>query len=705
MDKLISILIKGNSCSSAGFSPLLLVGVFPSREEDKMDTQPLVKEPVTYRIRHAVDYIGYSIVDTNVRSSDASRSGRLVVGVTIPREMQLKGGQSPYTLLKNIYTKYVNENMTISSDGVRTFKTEKPEKSSYDQLLQSFELEERRNHAYVEMSSSGGVGVVCAPTEEKLEELFRDSQYPEFQQFSQIEVGRSCEPSVNIDIPRKKEYHVYLNGRDVQKTLRSAYDRFDSKIYLHDTEFTTYVDNHVCFTLEDLTMSADGTLFNGRVRLQDNRIDCKVNAKEKMFPFYAVIASPLGGKLLEEEKSKVKKLLSSGKLKVLFGGEDYSGAFLTEEEFLVIGEKVKDPVTLTIQETEEFIFSLKKERGNGKLVLIAEQKKKRQSEVPPIRVDDNRRGFVDSYKKKEPVASNATSDVLTINFRSKSNGSYEVIVTKGNNGDKFYQLRQPVTLMRSPNTKNEYGAVMTIDRNWQSASGDIYIQLMRTLQDGSVESTQQDNLFFTNSREAIVIIDELDFDRHRSSSKWIKLGAIVMAATLIGGGVGFFIGKGLAGNGEAEAEIQSLKKSMESLEKDNLNLKRQIQLLNLDYKPSNVVEENNPPQPEVPDNQGTVIGQSRNEGQNNTNVLQKEEMKKEILTWLQNGKFENFTKEYFKNALKTEAITPDQKPWIENLWWKDGHSRNSNKIRDIKDNIKDMQTIEAIVEYSKTIDN
>ncbi len=691
----ISMLIKGNPNSRGGIQPILNVGLFPVEEEARMDTPPIVREGVSYKIRHAADYIAYTIVDTNVRPADASRAGTLIIGVAIPKVLRLKDGKSPYTLLKELYNKFVTENMTSSSDGFHVFKSD-PEKSAFEQLLQNYEVEELRGTSYVAMNQTGGIGVVCAPTEEKLEELFRDSQYPEFQQFCQIEVGRTCESSVNIEIPRKKEYHVFVNGDNTHTTLVNAYDRFDSSRHLSDTEFTTYEENHVSFTLEELTMSPSGTLFDGRVSMHGNRIDCEVKAKDKLFSYKALIVPPLGGRLPEEEKEKVRKLLEAGKLKVLFGGEDCSRAFVTGEEFLVIGANVKKQISLTVSDTEDYIFSYKNDRTGGKLELVVEIKKKKSVAQPtsPARGKE---------KPTPPVPISTRSDVLVVNFRSKTYDNYEAIITIENNDEKLYQLRQPITLIQIG--KNEIGARMIIDNNWKNAPGKMFVQLKHRGQEGSVETSQRYELSFKNG-QALVDIDKLDFEKNSSSSKWMRLGAVALATALIGGCIGFFIGKGLAGNGEAE-ELEEIKDSLKNV-KEELRRVRQTNLL--DQKPivPEVTDEIVKEEPNVEKLEENPSGVNQNPPQakdNHQKDDEREKIRKNIIEKIKKCDFNSLSTDYLTSAVRKGAINPNQRTSIEKIWFK----RTNAQVRTIKDIIEegtyDLSTIEKITAFSNNLSN
>ena len=319
----IGLCIGGTKLRQSGFTPLVISGILAC-EVKKMDTPSLVQEKPAYIITHTNEYILYQLIDSYVKSYDYDTLGLLSIALTIKKDVQLAGGKSPYSLLKEAYDKFRSEYMTMDNKGYDNFLDKDVNPADFEVILEKYPLEERLSE-YIPMNSdfNSASGKLCVP-QEKLEELFRDSQYPEFAKFKQIEIGvdssktSSSRGLENIEIPRPQIYALEVNGeRKEQKFIRRN-DSFDSTKFLHNTEDVKY--ERMSFNLGDLLDAPTHRLESGNssavLDKERNLIVCTID--EKRFT-YLLEYKILGG--TEEEREKMDNWILRREVKLTFGGK------------------------------------------------------------------------------------------------------------------------------------------------------------------------------------------------------------------------------------------------------------------------------------------------------------------------------------------------------------------------------------------------
>ncbi len=537
MKNQIALLIKGNITAGGGMQPLIAIGVFPKDVADNMDTAPKVPERLSYKIRHGNTDITYTMTDVNVRSAKSSRGGRLVIGISIPCDMRLKDGKSPYWLLKDIYRTFVELHMTTGSDGFHTFKDQDLSNEPFKTLMDSYELEVRSTKGYRRMSefNAGETGIVSVQTEESLAELMRDSQYPEFTGYSQIEAGLSCVPTVNIRIPRPRKYRVYLNGVYKNVDLTDARDAFNSADYLLDTKYQTW--DHVGFQLEELLDSLDGTLYGGRIRIskEEERIDCEVSKQDKRFEFTAEIKPALGGS--PDNVGKARKALQEGKLSITLGGEDISDRFVSGDKIVVRGSNVEKLPQLSTKGYGNLEFSIEMEADRRKYCLRVKQAKASSfesigSKPNPNRNQNNDRPAFGSAPVLEPGTPKYQLGIIAEDPMQQ----YEVIVKSA---DKRFYLRQNIRFAAEGKV---YKARIAFDEAWAGA-GTLEVFLQRLSPKGTLERSQPTAIFY-GATPTDIHVSALTFKPVSSSPKMSVLlyAAIVVVLVLIALAAGFYVG-------------------------------------------------------------------------------------------------------------------------------------------------------------------
>lgn len=690
MKNQIALLIKGNITAGGGMQPLIAIGVFPKDVADNMDTAPKVPERLSYKIRHGNTDITYTMTDVNVRSAKSSRGGRLVIGISIPCDMRLKDGKSPYWLLKDIYRTFVELHMTTGSDGFHTFKDQDLSNEPFKTLMDSYELEVRSTKGYRRMSefNAGETGIVSVQTEESLAELMRDSQYPEFTGYSQIEAGLSCVPTVNIRIPRPRKYRVYLNGVYKNVDLTDARDAFNSADYLLDTKYQTW--DHVGFQLEELLDSLDGTLYGGRIRIskEEERIDCEVSKQDKRFEFTAEIKPALGGS--PDNVGKARKALQEGKLSITLGGEDISDRFVSGDKIVVRGSNVEKLPQLSTKGYGNLEFSIEMEADRRKYCLRVKQAKASSlesigSKPNPNRNQNNDRPAFGSAPVLEPGTPKYQLGIIAEDPMQQ----YEVIVKSA---DKRFYLRQNIRFAAEGKV---YKARIAFDEAWAGA-GTLEVFLQRLSPKGTLERSQPTAMFY-GATPTDIHVSALTFKPVSSSPKMSVLlyAAIVVVLVLIALAAGFYVGNKRDG-GNVENTNATINKESSTKCDTDIDWKTKYEALQKKLAAANAAAEEAKKQA----------------------AAAKEEAEKQAAAAAENAK-QAFRWQIVANViacnwdkvqelLKKDYVTSAEITAISSFYWdrEKGESRPAAQKRNInqaiKENSKNLTTIDAIVNFYRS---
>ena len=149
----------------------------------------------------------YALIKNNIRSKDFG-CRTLRVSISIPKDDKLAGGCSPLDVLKDLWKvsekKYLKE--TDVTNHTYEYLSSEFKQADFDEILNEYPLEQQEVKSWHQMALGGPVGCVVAE-EEKIRELLRDVQDPEFSRFSTIVIADSigeteCE-KLDIEIPRK----------------------------------------------------------------------------------------------------------------------------------------------------------------------------------------------------------------------------------------------------------------------------------------------------------------------------------------------------------------------------------------------------------------------------------------------------------------------------------------------------------------------
>lgn len=115
-----------------------------------IETLTLTGENYAYVVCHTDNQTVYILVDHKVNLPDSEgASGLLMVGVALPSEAQLQGGESPLDLLRLLYHTFVDEYMTATTDGYHTFTDREINMAQFRSILNSYEPLETSGSPYI----------------------------------------------------------------------------------------------------------------------------------------------------------------------------------------------------------------------------------------------------------------------------------------------------------------------------------------------------------------------------------------------------------------------------------------------------------------------------------------------------------------------------------------------------------------------------
>ncbi len=327
----IALCISGTKLRQAGFAPLVSIGIFADEEEKQMDRTTLIAGKPVFVLKHTPDYIIYEAIDRRVKPFDRDTPGVLSIGFTIPARCQLAGGKSPYTLLKEIYDRFISEYMVPVNDGRHSFLDKYADDAIFRELLVNYPLEPRKTPYVIMDQNPTGLTATLRLQESNIEEFFRDSQYEDFSRYKDIEIGFDCATTIgleNLEIPRLKRYEVFVNGRSTNKFMTKPNDFYTTG----EIDTDSHIYNNISFYLKDLLDSSDNCYRNGNshavLDYSMNRINCTVGRVEKTY----VCRIKVSG-VSKDIEERVLSYVYSGQIVITIGERELASFRESENDF------------------------------------------------------------------------------------------------------------------------------------------------------------------------------------------------------------------------------------------------------------------------------------------------------------------------------------------------------------------------------------
>lgn len=207
----IAIRIAGTKQRRAGFAPIFSYGILPAEEADNMDKMTSVQEKPVFVLRHTSDYLLYMIVDNQVKAFDTDTTGVLSIALKISRDIQFANNVSPYDVLMDIYNTFRQKYMKQLPDGCDKFVDMQVNDEDFYDILRKYGNIEQVKRRMCVMNPNGRIGTLNVP-KRCMQLFFRDTQFAEFCNFREIEIGNECETSPQLKDIKIPEPDIFKFG-------------------------------------------------------------------------------------------------------------------------------------------------------------------------------------------------------------------------------------------------------------------------------------------------------------------------------------------------------------------------------------------------------------------------------------------------------------------------------------------------------------
>lgn len=208
----ISFSIWGNKFSSDGYQQLLRIDSVGPLED--VVYPEFTDKDIYFSVINKTDKVVYALTKSNISSYGAGRGGRLRMGIAIPKGYRISQARSPYALLKELYDHYCVGYLRIIGNSAQ-FKQDQEKTEEFKEILGRYPLEVY-NGPWKPMNEGASAKAYVILSEDKIAELFKDTQYEELREYNELIVasaGSSMQfAKLNLEVPRVKKYTVYRNG-------------------------------------------------------------------------------------------------------------------------------------------------------------------------------------------------------------------------------------------------------------------------------------------------------------------------------------------------------------------------------------------------------------------------------------------------------------------------------------------------------------
>ena len=417
LNKCIAVKICGNPDSNSGFTPIFLFNSPSFSIEDEFYVG-FDNCSFFYTIRTTNTQTIYKLVKNNVRSYGASRAGSLVIAFSIPKGYALGNGYTPYDVLSKLKDTFLERCMTCK-DAVREtyeFNQGRIGLKILDDVAQVFFIEPKSCPNRIMLPNAPKGYIVKNNLE--IEQFFHDTNYPEFDKFSEIIIAEKVTqtnyiPINNIQIPRRINYSIYVDGK-----FEKSCDDLNVQLTAFSNKPKEYYDNKsVAFTIQELK---DGKIIDGFVfdEIQE-RIDISTLnwAKPKSERFWIRIESPKKFDNSLINRKLIKVVSTSGIIRL---DNDLS--------FTLIGEQIADLSNLrySLADNLREKYKISSCKINGDMITIVIDTIRMDSDIeqqhrkfPPIPVPQDKLPVIDVQIFIEDILK-LTGNVSQINAKFKS---------------------------------------------------------------------------------------------------------------------------------------------------------------------------------------------------------------------------------------------------------------------------------------------
>lgn len=252
-DKYISVKVCGSPGPILGYETLIMWNN-PNIDVKDRNYEGMGKNSYFFSICIEEKQIVYSLIKNHIRAHGAIRQSNLTIALSIPRGYRLAGGVSPYDSLIDLKDTFLQECLICSDEILETyeFKEERPALDVLDETAKKYPLVECPSPWHI-MPKSAPIGCLIT-AENSVKDLMRDVQYQEFEKYSEVLVADTINgsfkftPIVGLEIPRKPEYNIIIDGKQCCKNVNIK-DKISIPL---GNDGRAYRCKEVCFTVNDL---------------------------------------------------------------------------------------------------------------------------------------------------------------------------------------------------------------------------------------------------------------------------------------------------------------------------------------------------------------------------------------------------------------------------------------------------------------------
>lgn len=294
LNKYISVKISANPDSNSGFYPIVSFNSPSFAIEDEFYVGFDICS-FFYTIKTTKTQTIYKLVKNNVRSYGASRHGSLVIAFSVPKGYVLDYGYTPYDVLSKLKDEFLKRCMTCKDSVRETYEFNQGviDIHMLDDVAREFSITQKQCPNRI-MNPDAPKGYIVK-SDVEIEKLFHDTNYPEFDKYSEVIIAESVTqtnyiPINNIQIPRRINYDIYVDG-----VYKMSCDDLNELLTVSSNKPTNYYENNsVSFTIQELKNgnNLDGFEFNEL----EERIDISTQnwAKPKSERYWLKIENPKG---------------------------------------------------------------------------------------------------------------------------------------------------------------------------------------------------------------------------------------------------------------------------------------------------------------------------------------------------------------------------------------------------------------------------
>lgn len=222
-NKFISVKVCGSPAPSLGYETLIMWNS-PNIVIKDRNYEGFGKNSYFFSICIEQKQIVYSLIKNYIQAHGSIRPSNLTIALSIPRGYRLADGASPYDALIDLKDTFLQKSLICRDEILETyeFKEERPALDVLDETAKKYTLVECPSPWHI-MPKSAPIGCLIT-AENSVKELMRDVQYQEFEKYSEVLVADTINgsfrfsPIVGLEIPRKLEYNIIVDGKQYRKT-------------------------------------------------------------------------------------------------------------------------------------------------------------------------------------------------------------------------------------------------------------------------------------------------------------------------------------------------------------------------------------------------------------------------------------------------------------------------------------------------------